>query len=141
MNILSVAVCLIQRGLAQPNEPIFRLLLKIAVRYPHSQLPQLLEHSGVPPVMNNNQIYLLSHLQHGAALAWPLTRISEVCASSSYCPVGPTILVSVSVLLPYIIATAAAWLYLLGLLAKIKCSICSYQLNIWYGNTVPSILN
>ena len=24
--------------------------------------------------------------------------------------------------------------YLLGLLAKIKCSICSYQLNLWYGN-------
>lgn len=24
------------------------------------------------------------------------------------------------------------WLSLLGLLAKIKCSICSYQLNIWY---------
>jgi hypothetical protein len=23
--------------------------------------------------------------------------------------------------------------YLLGLLAKIKCSICSYQLNLWYG--------
>ena len=22
--------------------------------------------------------------------------------------------------------------YLLGLLAKIKCSICSYQLNLWY---------
>ena len=44
----------IQRGLAQPNEPIFRLLLKIAVRYPHSQLPQLLEHSGVPPVKNQN---------------------------------------------------------------------------------------
>ena len=31
--------------------------------------------------------------------------------------------------------------YLLGLLAKIKCSICSYQLNIWYGDIVPSILN
>ena len=30
---------------------------------------------------------------------------------------------------------------LLGLLAKIKCSICSYQLNIWYGtHWVPRIL-
>ena len=30
---------------------------------------------------------------------------------------------------------------LLGLLAKIKCSICSYQLNIWYGtHWVPHIL-
>ena len=29
--------------------------------------------------------------------------------------------------------------YLLGLLAKIKCSICSYQLNLWYGiHVVPS---
>jgi hypothetical protein len=32
-------------------------------------------------------------------------------------------------------------LYLLGLLAKIKCSICSYQLNIWYRVTDPKILN
>ena len=31
---------------------------------------------------------------------------------------------------------------LLGLLAKIKCSICSYQFNIWYtGNAQYSILN
>ena len=30
---------------------------------------------------------------------------------------------------------------LLGLLAKIKCSICSYQFNIWYGaHSVPHIL-
>ena len=30
----------------------------------------------------------------------------------------------------------------LGLLAKIKCSICSYQFNIWYtGNAQYSILN
>ena len=27
--------------------------------------------------------------------------------------------------------------YLLGLLAKIKCSICSYQLNLWYGGHCP----
>jgi hypothetical protein len=27
--------------------------------------------------------------------------------------------------------------YLLGLLAKIKCSICSYQLNLWYGRHLP----
>ena len=27
---------------------------------------------------------------------------------------------------------AALQSYLLGLLAKIKCSICSYQLNLWY---------
>ena len=27
---------------------------------------------------------------------------------------------------------ALAKAYLLGLLAKIKCSICSYQLNLWY---------
>ena len=32
--------------------------------------------------------------------------------------------------------------YLLGLLAKIKCSICSYQLNLWYGgHWPPSRLN
>jgi len=30
---------------------------------------------------------------------------------------------------------------LLGLLAKIKCSICSYQFNIWYGrHSRPCIL-
>ena len=50
----------IQRGLAQPNEPIFRLLLKIAVRYPHSQLSQLLEHFGVP--FSNET--LLKHMEH-----------------------------------------------------------------------------
>ena len=32
-------------------------------------------------------------------------------------------------------------LSLLGLLAKIKCSICSYQFNIWYGvHSTPCIL-
>ncbi len=32
--------------------------------------------------------------------------------------------------------------YLLGLLAKIKCSICSYQLNLWYGfHSVPFKIN
>ena len=32
-------------------------------------------------------------------------------------------------------------LSLLGLLAKIKCSICSYQLNIWYAPKGAQILN
>ena len=37
---------------------------------------------------------------------------------------------------------ALFWSYLLGLLAKIKCSICSYQLNLWYGgHWPPSRLN
>ena len=31
-------------------------------------------------------------------------------------------------------------LSLLGLMAKIKCSICSYQFNIWYATTVAHIL-
>ena len=32
------------------------------------------------------------------------------------------------------------FLYLLGLLALIKCSICSYQPNIWYGAPAPRYL-
>jgi hypothetical protein len=33
------------------------------------------------------------------------------------------------------------WLSLLGLMAKIKCSICSYQFNIWYaGHRLAHIL-
>ncbi len=31
--------------------------------------------------------------------------------------------------LPHVLSTGGAPSYLLGLLAKIKCSICSYQLN------------
>ena len=41
-----------------------------------------------------------------------------------------------------VVALARPVLSLLGLLAKIKCSICSYQLNIWYeSHGLSSILN
>ena len=36
---------------------------------------------------------------------------------------------------------ACYWVYLLGLLAKIKCSICSYQLNLWYSISLMGVLN
>ena len=43
--------------------------------------------------------------------------------------------------LAFFIYEKAIFVSLLGLLAKIKCSICSYQFNIWYGvHSAPCIL-
>ena len=35
---------------------------------------------------------------------------------------------------------AGETLSLLGLMAKIKCSICSYQFNIWYAGHSPALI-
>ena len=79
-NCINLQPCfLYQRGLAQPNEPIFRLLLKIAVRYPHSQLSQLLEHFGVP-FSNETLLKHMEHTQKYVGLVWEW----EHSSSSSY---------------------------------------------------------
>ena len=69
-----------------------------------------------------------------------LTRTTFIllCAQTSYG--WPTNLKSGCGFLVH--CTKTRWPYLLGLLAKIKCSICSYQLNLWYGgHWPPSRLN
>ena len=51
----------------------------------------------------------------------------------------------ITTILPYTCVSNLVWTkkrsYLLGLLAKIKCIICSYQLNIWYSALCTDDIN
>ena len=49
--------------------------------------------------------------------------------------IGPQVPWAIMKLLPY---PRSSKLSLLGLMAKIKCSICSYQFNIWYAGHSPA---